>query len=113
MQRWHTCRGLEQILLATGPGARLSLGFTGRGLVLGFDFGRHSGEIRYRVDGGDWESTRRDCPAWAGAAGWLRPVVISDELASGPHTFELETLPGAQVETRGTRTAIGFFAVIA
>jgi lysophospholipase L1-like esterase len=112
VQRWQTCRGLEQVLLSTGPGARLRLEFTGRGLVLGFDFGKTSGEFRHRLDGGAWETTKRDCPAWAGAAGWLRPVVISDGLTPGPHQFELETLPGSLAEVRGTRTAIGFFGVI-
>ena len=86
--------------------------FTGRGLVLAFDFGRVSGEIRYRIDGGAWQESVRDCPAWAGEAGWLRPLVIAEELAPGPHRFELQAVPGPGSANRGTRTAIGLVGVI-
>ncbi len=112
VQRSQLCRGVDQLLISSAPGAGLKLKFTGRGLVLGFDFGKTAGEIRYRMDGGEWVTTRRDCPGWAGTLGWLRSHVITDTLPAGPHTFELVTLPGATVEVRGTRTAIGFFAVI-
>lgn len=112
LRRSQLCRGVDQLLTSSAPGARLKLKFKGRGLVLGFDFGKTAGEIRYRVDGGAWVTTRRDCPTWAGVSGWLRAYVITDTLPPGPHTFELETLPGATAEVRGTRTAIGFFAVI-
>ena len=112
LRRSQLCRGVDQLLTSTAPGAGLKLKFKGRGLALGFDFGKSAGEIRYRVDGGKWTTTLRDCPAWAGVSGWLRAQVISDTLKPGPHTFELETLPGATAEVRGTRTAIGFFAAI-
>ncbi len=112
LRRSQLCRGVDQLLVSTAPGAGLKFKFRGRGLVLGFDFGKTAGEIRYRVDGGKWVATQRDCPAWAGPWGWLRAHLISDRLKPGPHTFELETLPGAIAEVRGTRTAIGFFAAI-
>ena len=112
VQRSQLCRGVDQLLISSAPGAGLKLKFGGRGLVLGFDFGKTAGEIRYRLDGGEWVTTRRDCPSWAKALGWLRSYVVSDTLPVGPHTFELVTLPGATAEVRGTRTAIGFFAVI-
>jgi hypothetical protein len=112
VRRSQLCRGVDQLLVSSAPSAGLKFKFTGRGLVLGFDFGRTAGEFRYRVDGGAWITTCRECPSWAGACGWLRHYLISDTLAAGPHTFELVTLPGATTEVRGTRTAIGFFAVI-
>ncbi|MFI5357006.1 MAG: SGNH/GDSL hydrolase family protein [Opitutales bacterium] len=112
LRRGTSCPGVMQVLVASAPGAALSLAFTGRGLVLAFDFGRTSGEIRHRIDGGTWTVTQRDCPAWAGDAGWLRPHLITDVLPPGPHRFELEALPGPGNAVRGSRTALGLFGVI-
>jgi hypothetical protein len=112
VRRSQLCRGVDELLVSSAPGAELKFKFTGRGLLIGFDFGRTAGEFRYRVDGGPWITTCRDCPSWAGPFGWLRHYLISETLTAGPHTFELVTLPGATTEVRGTRTAIGFFAVI-
>jgi len=112
LSRWFTCLGLGQALHTTVPGARLKFSFTGRGLVLGFDFGRLSGEVRYRIDGGAWQTTARDRPAWAGDSGWYRPLVVSDALRSGRHDFELETLAVPVAGGSGTVTTIGLIGVI-
>ena len=112
VQRWKNCLGLDRVLLSTAPGARVCLAFSGRGLLVAFDFGKTSGEIRHRMDGGEWKVTLRDCPPWVGDCGWLRPLLIDEALPPGPHQFELETLPGDAFANRGTRTAIGFFGVI-
>ncbi|MCX6945816.1 MAG: SGNH/GDSL hydrolase family protein [Verrucomicrobiota bacterium] len=112
LRRVTTCHGVTQLLVTTAPQAGLTLPFTGRGLVLAFDFGKASGEIRYRVDGGAWQDSVRDCPDWAGAAGWLRPLVLAEGLASGPHRFELQTLAGPGSAGRGSRTAIGLIGVV-
>ncbi len=112
VQRWEGCHGLDRALVCTAPGAGLRLEFAGRGLLLAFDFGKTSGEIRYRLDGGDWQVTQRDCPAWAGEAGWLRTLLIDEALPPGPHAFELETLPGPATAGRGTRTVIGLIGVL-
>jgi len=112
VQRWETCHGIDRVLLCTAPGAGLRFSFSGRGLVLAFDFGRSAGEIRYRVDGGEWRASQRDCPAWANDLGWLRPLLVDEDLAPGSHRFELETLPGATAACRGTRTALGLIGVI-
>jgi lysophospholipase L1-like esterase len=112
LRRWTSCPGVTQVLFTGAPGAGLSVEFAGRGLVLAFDFGKASGEIRYRLDGGAWQETVRDCPAWAGDAGWLRPLLVTEELTPGPHRFELETRPGPGASGRGSRTAIGLVGVI-
>jgi len=112
LRRWTSCPGVTQVLFTPAPGARLDLAFTGRGLVLAFDFGKASGEIRFRLDGGAWVETQRDCPAWAGDAGWLRHHLITEELAPGPHRFELETMAGPGSAVRGSRTALGLIGVI-
>ncbi len=111
LRRWTTCLGLEQVLHTTVPGARLQFNFAGRGLVLGFDFGRLAGEVRYRIDGGPWVTTQRDRPAWAGDSGWCRLVVI-DDLAVREHRCELETLAAPITGGCGTVTTLGLIGVV-
>ncbi|WP_069961591.1 SGNH/GDSL hydrolase family protein [Lacunisphaera limnophila] len=112
LRRWSTCLGMNRALHSTVPGAGLKFTFTGRGLVLGFDFGRLSGEVRYRVDGGAWQTTQRDRPAWAGDSGWFRPTMISDELVPGEHLCELESVSAPFAGGCGTVTTIGLIGVI-
>lgn len=112
LRRWFTCLGMNQVLHTTVPGARLQVSFAGRGLMLGFDFGRLSSEVRYRVDGGPWQTTERDRPAWAGDSGWFRPWLVSDALPAGHHHFELETLSVPVPGGCGTVTTIGLIGVI-
>lgn len=112
LRRWSGCVGVDQVLYTTVPGARLSFPFHGRGLALGFDFGRLAGEIRHRVDGGAWQVTERDRPAWAGDRGWLRLALVADSLAPDLHTFECETLAVPVTGGCGTVTAIGLVGVI-
>lgn len=112
LRRWFGCLGMDQALRATVPGASLRIPFDGRGLVLGFDFGRLAGEVRYRVDQGEWYQTQRDRPAWCGDSGWLRPLVVAEDLAPGRHLGEIETLAVALPEGRGTHTTIGLLAAL-
>ena len=111
LRRWFTCYGLDRVLHTTVPGAQLKFPFNGRGLVLGFDFGRLASEVRYRVDGGAWQTTQRERPAWAGDRGWLRTLLMSESLPPGPHEFELETIV-APVPGGGTVTSLGLVGII-
>jgi lysophospholipase L1-like esterase len=74
------------------PGETLIINFTGTGLLLTFDFGRHSGEIMYRVNQGNWITSKRDRPNWVGNSGWLRTMKIVDKLNQGNHQVEIKTL---------------------
>ena len=112
LRRLQGSPGIGQVLLATAPGAGLSVDFTGRGLALAFDFGKSTGEIRHRLDGGEWQASVRECPAWAGDAGWLRLLLITEDLAPGPHHFELETIPGPGSAVRGSRNVLALVGVI-
>jgi hypothetical protein len=112
LRRWTGCLGMEQALHTTVPSARLKISFNGRGLALGFDFGRLASEVRFRVDGGEWQTTQRDRPAWAGDRGWLRLLMVSESLAPGPHEFELETVAVPVTGNCGTVTSIGLIGVI-
>ena len=108
-----TCLGLERVLWTAVPGARLRLPFRGRGVVLGFDFGRLSSEVRYRIDGGAWTQTERDRPEWCGDRGWYRPVIVADDLPPGEHELELETRAVAVPGGMGVETALGLIGVLA
>ena len=33
------------------------------------------------MDGGDWNATARERPAWVGDTGWFRPTVVAEDLA--------------------------------
>ena len=112
LRRWFHCAGMAQALHTSAAGAGLRIAFDGRGIVLGFAFGRSSGEVRYRLDGGDWTSTRRDRPAWCDDGGWYRPTVIADDLPAGRHVLELETLRAHAEDVQGTTTTIGLVGVI-
>lgn len=112
LRRWFTCLGMTQALHTTVPGAALKISFDGRGLLLGFDFGRLSGEVRYRVDGGPWQETVRDRPAWAGDSGWFRPTLVADALSAGAHELELQTVAVPVTGGCGTVTTLGLVGVI-
>lgn len=113
IRRWGQLYGwVGRVLHTTAPGASLRCRFEGRGLLLGFDFGRTSGEVRHRVDGGAWQTTQRERPAWAGNSGWFRTLLIADNLPPGPHVFELETFYSASDGGHGTTTTIAFLGEI-
>lgn len=109
---WEHCPGLAEVLHATAPGARLRGRFRGRGLLVVFDFGDLAGEVRYRVDGGPWGATARDCPAWCGDGGWVRPWLVADDLPPGDHTWELENVPAQRGGRWQSLAVIGMIGVI-
>ena len=112
LRRWGAHAWIDQVLHCNAPGAVLRAEFTGRGLVVGFDFGHASGEVRYRLDGGPWLATARERPVWLGDSGWFRPSVIGDDLPPGPHVFELETLIACHSGRIAGTTTIAFFGVL-
>jgi lysophospholipase L1-like esterase len=118
VQRWAKYNWIEQTLHTAAPGARLSFEFDGRGVLLGCDFGKSSAEFLWRIDGGDWHPSERDRPDWAGAEGWYRTTLLSEDLPPGRHTCELVmvhgnpdgTLPGTAYT--GTTFDLGLIGVI-
>jgi hypothetical protein len=94
VRNWPKLAWIDQVLHTAAVGATLSFDFQGRGLVLGFDFGKTSSEFRYRLDGGPWQLSERERPEWMGADGWYRTFIVGDDLPRGRHTFELEVVHG-------------------
>ncbi len=111
-RRWGALNWIDQVLFTTAPGATLRGKFRGRNLVAGFDFGSASSEIRWRIDAGEWETSVRDRPAWCGASGWYRPLVLAENIKPGFHTFELEAVHGNTQECTGCTTCIPFIASV-
>jgi len=112
IRRYPALDGSGLMIDTAAVGARLSFSFEGRGLTLGFDFGKASSEIRYRLDGADWVVTERTRPLWAGEAGWLRMSLIADDLPRGEHHFEMEVIHGNKEGCTGTNCRLALIGVI-
>jgi hypothetical protein len=94
IQRWPKMVWIDQMLYTAAVGATLAFEFTGRGLMLGFDFGKNSAEFYYRLDDQNWQYSNRDRPDWCGGEGWYRTFPVADDLPPGRHTFELKVVHG-------------------
>lgn len=94
VRNWPKLAWIERVLHTAAVGARLSFSFEGRGLLLGFDFGKSSAEFRYQLDQGLWKPSNLDRPEWLGPDGWYRTFLVADDLPAGKHTFELEVVHG-------------------
>ncbi|MFC5649421.1 SGNH/GDSL hydrolase family protein [Paenibacillus solisilvae] len=103
---------IDQVLETAAVGAKLSFTFEGRGLSLGFDFGKTSAEFRYRIDEGPWRSESRERPDWCGDDGWYRTSFLGDDLEPGTHRLELEVIHGDRPDCRGTNFRLGHIGVI-
>ena len=111
-QRWHDYEWIDTILETTEIGASLAFVFEGRGLVLAFDFGYQSAEFHYRIDGGAWLESNRDCPDWVGASGWYRLFDCGDDLRPGEHRFELVVQQRGSESTHETYFRLGKVGII-
>jgi len=113
LRRHVTLEWMDQAIEMAAVGARLSFRFVGRGLVLGFDFGKTSCECRYRLDFGEWITTKRDRPEWLGQeGGWFRVLGIADDLPPGEHHFEMEVIHGNRDGCSGTNCRLGMIGII-
>jgi hypothetical protein len=120
LKRWNKYGFLEQVLHTSAIGASLEFSFNGRGLSLGFDFGKNSAEFRYRIDGGEWKVSNRDRPDWVGADGWYQFYCVTDDLPNGRHHFEMEVIhgnhagdPTVNARYSGTQINLGLIGIIA
>jgi len=112
IRRWTTVEWMDQVIDTAAVGARLSFSFTGRGLALGFDFGKTSAEFRYRIDGGGWKEEVRERPDWCQDEGWYKISCITDELTSSEHEFELEVIHGNRPECKGTNLRLSMIGIV-
>jgi lysophospholipase L1-like esterase len=101
-KRSSTQAFVDDVIYSSAVGAILEIPFSGRGLVLVFDFGKRSSEFKYSIDGGITEVSKRDRPVWCGNSGWLRPFLIGGNLDLKPHQITLEIIHGNQLDCDGT-----------
>ncbi|ERI94439.1 hypothetical protein HMPREF1982_01075 [Clostridiales bacterium oral taxon 876 str. F0540] len=112
LRRCTTFQWIDQVLDTAAVGAELSFSFKGRGLVLGFDFGKTSAEFIYRLDNGEWIEVKRDRPDWCGDEGWYRTSFIADDLEDEVHSFELKVIHGNREECKGTNFRLAMIGVV-
>jgi len=112
VRRWLLNPWMDLVLDTAAPGARLSFALKGRALAMGFDFGATSAEFRYRIDGGEWQTSLRDRPAWCGPEGWYRLTVLADDLPPTRHEVELEVIHGNRPECTGTDFRLALIGVV-
>lgn len=105
---WFAAEMLETVTI----GAKLSFPFTGRGVCMGFDFGKTSSEFRYRFDGGDWREAKRERLDWCPESGWYRHHLLSEDLPYGEHFLELEVTHGDRADCHGTNFRLAQVAIL-
>lgn len=115
IRRCTTLAWIDQTLetAAVGLGATLLLNFHGRGIALGFDYGKKSATFQYRLDQGDWNRESTEKPPWApDADGWFRCIVLRDDLSDGEHTIEIEPLHGDMGNALSSTFRLGLIGII-
>jgi hypothetical protein len=113
IRRYPHLSWIDQVLYTSAIGASISFQFEGRGLSLGFDFGKDSCEFRYRFDDGEWRESQWKRPEWCPPQeGWYRSFLLTEDLEYGKHSFELEVIHGNSPECTGTNCRLGMIGVI-
>jgi len=98
IRRCTTSPWFDQVIDTSAVGARLSIPFEGRGLVLGFEYREYAAEFLWRLDGGEWRRANRvNGPGWSSCY----ISVLADDLPAGRHTLELEVVHGNQPDSEG------------
>ncbi len=95
-------------LVATEPGAELSLKFTGRAIGILGVFGPDCGMLDYRIDDGPWK-TRDPFTRWSPRLnlGWT--YVLEAQLAPGKHVLTLRTSEKKNAKSKGNACRIRRF----
>lgn len=103
---------MDQVLTTSALGAKLSFEFTGRGLCLGFEFGKLASEYRYRIDEGEVKTSRRDRADWVGPLAIFQLDRLADDLPPGRHHVEIEVIHGDAPGCEGTHFHLAFIGVL-
>ena len=84
----------EERLVTYAPHNSMSFEFEGRGLMIVFNYGKTSGKIEYRIDGGEWCEYAYERYWWVPEENFTNAVKFADDLAYGHHTFALRVTHG-------------------
>lgn len=99
-------------LSSFAPGSSLDFAFEGSGFVIMIDFGNFAADFRFRIDGGEWQSSNIPQEAWI-QAGWgvMRYTAVED-LARGTHRVELEVCLNQNSDTMGCNLDICYIGIL-
>ncbi|WP_058302670.1 SGNH/GDSL hydrolase family protein [Gorillibacterium timonense] len=112
LRRLNGIPWIDRTLETAAVGAELSFSFHGRGVALGFDFGKASAEFRYRIDGGEWQTESRERQDWVGLDGWFRLSNLVLDLEIGDHSCEIEVIHGNGPNCQGTNFRLGLIGIL-
>ncbi len=110
--RRGTVFGFDQVLSTASVGAELSFFFEGRGLCLGFDFGKTSSEFVWQIDEGDWQTMQRPRFDWCGDSGWFKSEILAEDLQPGKHRCKIRVIHGNRPDCRGSNFDLALIGVI-
>lgn len=110
--RWRNIDVSGRVLVTSAVGAEMSFSFEGRGLCLGFDFGKTASEFVYQIDGGQWVAMKRARPDWCGNTGWFKLETLTDELQNGKHTCRIRVTHGDTDDCKGTNFYLALIGII-
>ncbi len=111
-RRCENTRWIERVLFSCSPGSKLSFDINGRGLVLGFDFGKYSADFRYRIDSGEWVDVSMGRPDWCPDRGWFTTKTIGEDFENTTHKIDIEVIHGDKDNCKGTNFNLAFAGVI-
>lgn len=111
-RRCENTRWIEKMLYTCAPGSKIKFKFEGRGLVLGFDFGKTCGDFRYKIDCDEWINVSMNRPPWCPDRGWFNIYKIGEDFKNRIHDFELEVVHGNKEDCKGTNLGLAFAGVI-
>jgi lysophospholipase L1-like esterase len=112
LQRWPHLVWIDQVLHTAAVGAKLTLSFHGRGVSLALDYGKRSGEFRYRLDKGEWQVQDQPHPDWSPDYGWFKIITLAQDLSIEQHILEIEVIHGDRANCKGTNFDLAFIGVI-
>lgn len=112
IQRASKSVWMDQLISTAAIGAKLSFDFDGRGLSLGFDFGKQSAEFRYQFDGRPWQTSARERPWWCGDDGWFRISALAEDLEPVTHHVEIEVVHGNAENCTGTNFRLALIGIV-
>ncbi len=79
----------DEKLCTCAMNASMSFSFFGRGIAFIFNYGKKSGMIEYRIDGGEWNEYSFERYWWVPEENFVNGVKFADDLTLDEHNFEL------------------------
>ena len=103
----------DYCLLTTSTKASLTYKFKGRGLLISLNYGKLTGKICYRIDGGEEKAHEGIHDDWVKDSGWPLVLVLGENLdGDKEHTLELWLEKSALPKAFGTELKINGMTVI-